>query len=133
MNQHTEQKAYEHLTTLIGRFDQPNIVRKSVEVSPGIDVRFTVIERNNIRALVLMETFEDQVQVFACKMAVYPGFLRGLTVEQFGSIRREADFATESGWNAYIEISGFITDWLAECCQCVRIEALKVRAARRVA
>ena len=133
MNQHTEKKVFEHLKTLIGSFDQPNIVRKSVEVSPGIEVRFTVIERNSIRTMVLMETLEDRIQVFACKMAVYSGFVRGLTVEQFGSVRREADFTTEAGWNAYMEINGFIADWLAECCQCVRIEALKIRTARRVA
>jgi hypothetical protein len=104
-----------------------------VEVSPGIEVRFTVIERNTVRVVLLMETLEDRVQVFACKMSVYAGFVRGFTVEQFGSIRREADLTTADGWTAYLEINGFIADWLAECRQCVRIEALKERAARRVA
>ncbi|MCG8313800.1 MAG: hypothetical protein MI976_11335 [Pseudomonadales bacterium] len=133
MNLPTEQKVFEHLVALIGRFDQPNIVRKSVEVSPGIEVRFTVLERNGIKTLLLMETIEEKVQVFACKMAVYGYFVRGLTLEQFGVVRREADFSTEAGWAAYMEINAFISDWLAECCQCIRIEALKIRAARRVA
>lgn len=134
MYQETEKTAYQHLQALVGSFEYPTITKKSVEVSPGIEVCFTVIERSSARILLLMEAIEEQVQVFACQVALYPtGFLRGLTVEQFGVVRKKADFSTDAGWRDFMEINAFVLDWLGECRQTLRIEDLKAKAARRVA
>ncbi len=133
MQGNTENTIFEHLSALVGRFDQPSIQRKSVEVAPGIELRFSVLERSSFRVLVLMETLEEKVCVFASRIAVFKGFARGVTLEQFGEVIKRGDSHTVEGWTAYMEINAFLSDWLNECCQSARIEALKAKAALRVA
>ena len=134
MYQDAEKTAYQRLQSLVGSFEYPTITKKSIEVSPGIELSFALKERTSARVLLLMEAIEKKVQVFACQVAAYPsGFLRGLTVEQFGVVRKKADLSTEAGWRAQFEINAFLVEWLSECCQALKIENLKAKAVRRVA
>ena len=133
MNQYTEQTTYQYIQQLVGSFDNPVIHKKSVEVAPGLELRFTVLHRTSIHALILMEAIEERVSVFACKVAVFKGFARGQTFEQFGVVLKKADMATPEGWGVYMEINDFLSDWLGECCNSVRIESLKAKATLKVA
>lgn len=129
-----ESVIFESVSELVGRFENAAVRVKSVEVGPGILVRFIVQQFNPYRVQVQMETHEDGVKVFSARLCIYPviKIACALMIEQLG-IEIKASSET-GGWDtmAYKEMNRYVACWFDECVKGLHIEALKACAARKV-
>lgn len=129
-----ESSIFKSVSELVGHFDNAAVRAKSVQVGPGVLVRFVVQQYNPYRVQVQMETHEDGVKVFSARLCIYPAvrIACALVIEQLGVEIRAA--STGGGWDtmAYKEMNQYVAGWFDECVKGLHIEALKVCAARRV-
>lgn len=134
MSLSVENTIFASITDLVGGFDNAAVRAKSVEVGPGVLVRFVVEQFHIHRVMVQMETHEDGIRVFTAKLGIYPAVKLActLSIEQLGVEVNAAHRAT--GWDnrAYREINRYMASWFDECVRGRHIEALKACAARRV-
>lgn len=129
-----ENTLYASITDLVGSFDNAAVKARSVEVGPGVLVRFVIEQFHPYRVMVQMETHEDGIRVFTARLGIYPAVKIACTlhIEQLGIEIKAAHRA--GGWDnqAYREINRYMASWFDECIKGRHIEALKACAARRV-
>ena len=134
MSLSVENNIFSSISELVGSFENAAVRAKSVEVGPGVLVRFVVEQFQPYRVMVQMETHEDGIRVFTARLGIYPAVKVACTlhIEQLGVEVRAAQSA--GGWDnqAYREINRYMSSWFDECVKGRHIEALKACAARRV-